>query len=62
MQPPEWELFDLVVDPAEKRNVITDPAYCTVARELRTELRRLQTELGDAPHPNADAELERLLA
>jgi len=62
VQPPEWELFDLVADPAEMRNVITDPAYGAVARELQIELRRLQTELGDEPHANADAELERLLA
>lgn len=62
MQPPEWELFDLVADPAEMRNVLTDPAYGAAARELQVELRRLQTELGDELHTNADAELERLLA
>ena len=62
VQSPEWELFDLVADPAEMRNVITDPAYGAVARELQVELRRLQTELGDEPHADADAELERLLA
>jgi arylsulfatase A-like enzyme len=60
VQSPEWELFDLVADPAEMRNVGTDPAYDAVARELQVEPRRLQTELGD--EPNADAELERLLA
>jgi hypothetical protein len=44
------------------RNVGTDPAYDAVARELQVELRRLQTELGDEPNADADAELERLLA
>ncbi|MGA7756518.1 MAG: sulfatase/phosphatase domain-containing protein, partial [Ilumatobacteraceae bacterium] len=58
---PEWELFDLVVDPAELHNVIADPAYREVAIELRTELARLQAEVGDRPHAPADAVLAELL-
>jgi arylsulfatase A-like enzyme len=58
---PEWELFDLVADPAELRNVITDPAYRQVALELQAELAWLQASVGDEPHGPADAELTRLL-
>jgi arylsulfatase A-like enzyme len=60
--PPEWELFDLVADPAELHNVIGDPAYREVARELQTELARLQARVGDEPHAAADAALTRLLS
>ena len=49
---PEWELFDLEQDPHELRSVYHDPAYAAVARDLRAELRRLQTQFGDQPHPN----------
>jgi N-acetylglucosamine-6-sulfatase len=35
------ELYDLDVDPYELANVIGDPRYALVARELRTELARL---------------------
>lgn len=45
---PEWELFDLEKDPAELRNVVDEPAYAGVRRELTDELHRLQAELGDA--------------
>ena len=44
---PEWELFDLQVDPHELRNVVHDPAYAGVAAELRDTLHRLQAEVGD---------------
>ena len=53
VDPLEWELFDLVNDPMEVSNVIDDPAYAEVRDELRTELARLQAELGDAPYPGA---------
>lgn len=46
---PEWELFDLVSDPAELTNVYTDPAYDGVRRELSAQLERLQREVGDEP-------------
>ncbi len=48
---PEWELFDLEMDPAEIRNVYHEPAYADVVRELKVELHRLQRESGDEPHP-----------
>ncbi|WP_026876394.1 sulfatase family protein [Jiangella gansuensis] len=46
---PEWELFDLVSDPAELTNVYTDPAYDGVRRELSAQLEQLQREVGDEP-------------
>jgi arylsulfatase A-like enzyme len=62
VDPPEWELFDLRSDPAELHNVIADPAYRDTARELRTELARLQSEVGDEPYAPAEDALTRLLA
>lgn len=47
---PEWELFDLVQDPAELRSVYDDPAYVEIRAELEAELARLQAELGDVPY------------
>ena len=44
---PEWELFDLEKDPYELNNVYDDPAYAKVVAELKTELHRLQEEVGD---------------
>ena len=51
--PVEWELFDLVADPLETTNVIDDEANTAIVVDLRGVLRRLQTELGDTPHPAA---------
>ncbi len=61
VDPPEWELFDLVADPAELHNVIADPAYRAVAIELRDDLARLQAEVGDEPHPAAQRVLDELV-
>jgi arylsulfatase A-like enzyme len=46
-RPPEWELFDLVRDPQEMTSVYGDPRYADVTAELKAELRRLQSDLGD---------------
>lgn len=53
--PPEWELYDLVVDPEEMRNVYDDPAYREVREALKVRLRELQAELGDEPHASQGA-------
>ena len=45
--PPEWELFDLVKDPREMKNVYGDPAYAKVTAELKTELERLREKYQD---------------
>ena len=47
---PEWELFDLERDPLELKNVYDDPAYGSVVRDLKAELRRLQEKVGDEPY------------
>lgn len=48
--PPEWEMYDLVADPEEMRNVYLDPAYAQLRDDLTAQLWTLQAELGDAPH------------
>lgn len=47
--PPEWELFDIQKDPREMKNLYHDPAYRGVVDQLKTELDRLQKEVGDTP-------------
>ncbi|WBU37534.1 sulfatase family protein [Homoserinibacter sp. YIM 151385] len=49
---PDWELYDLVEDPDELRNVVHDPAYAEVRDELIDLLARVQREAGDTPHPS----------
>jgi len=51
---PEWELFDLQRDPCELNNVYRDPAYADVVTELKSELHRLQAEVGDEPMPEIE--------
>lgn len=46
---PEWELFDLDLDPAELRNVYGQPGYVQVTAELTAELAALQKQVGDEP-------------
>lgn len=44
---PEWELFDMIKDPHEMRNLYDDPAYAGVVRKLKAELDRLREHYGD---------------
>lgn len=46
---PYWELFDLVKDPNELRNVHDDPVYASVRAELKRELESLQQRYRDKP-------------
>ncbi|MCK5844049.1 MAG: sulfatase [Victivallales bacterium] len=46
---PEWELFDLLKDPNEMKNVYGDPQYAKIAEQLKNELHALQSKLGDEP-------------
>ena len=55
VHPPEWELYDLVADPDEVRNVADDPAYADVRRDLERRLWDAQAEVGDEPHPSQPA-------
>lgn len=48
-RPPEWELFDLSVDPYELKNVYGLPEYEAATKELKEELHRLQAEVSDHP-------------
>ena len=43
----EERLHDVLLDPGEGRNLIHDPAYAGVARDLRTRLRRWMEDTGD---------------
>jgi arylsulfatase A-like enzyme len=43
----QWELFDLVADPHEVRNVYGDPRYATTQAALHVELARVKAEVGD---------------
>jgi arylsulfatase A-like enzyme len=47
----EWELFDMVNDPHEMKNLYPDPRYAGTIAKLKTELARLQKEFGDTPVP-----------
>lgn len=47
---PEWELYDLLADPAEVRNVAADPAYAQIRAELETKLAEYQRHYGDEPY------------
>lgn len=49
--PREWELFDLQTDPMEMCSVYNDPAYADVVAELKAELLRLRSEVGDQDDP-----------
>ncbi len=46
---PYWELYDLVHDPNELRNVYGDPAYAAMQARAHVELDRLQQHYGDTP-------------
>ncbi|MES2695051.1 MAG: sulfatase [Verrucomicrobiota bacterium] len=42
-----WELYDLVKDPTEQKNLIADPKQAGKIAELKAEIVRLQKQLGD---------------
>lgn len=48
--PPEWELYDLVEDPQELRNIYHEPESAGLVQTLKRRLHELQAELGDTPH------------
>jgi arylsulfatase A-like enzyme len=50
--PPDWELYDLEVDPDEVRNVYSDPGYREVRERMIAKMWHAQAALGDAPHPS----------
>lgn len=50
-QPEQWELYDLVSDPDETRNLAGQRRYSATERKLRERMRALRYELGDADPP-----------
>lgn len=51
---PEWELYDLVADPAEMHNVADDPGYVEVKAQLEQKLAQYQRRFGDEPYVGPD--------
>lgn len=43
----EWELYDLVKDPHELKNVYSEPAYQDKVKKLKAEMERLKKEVKD---------------
>ena len=43
----EWELYDLEKDPNEMKNVISDPAYASVKKEMLEKLKSLREQYQD---------------
>jgi hypothetical protein len=43
----QWELYDLVKDPQEMRNLYGQPAHAALTARLKTELARLKREAKD---------------
>jgi arylsulfatase A-like enzyme len=43
----QWEMYDLVKDPEEVRNVYSDPAQADVVAKLKAEIHRLKKDLRD---------------
>ena len=56
---PHYQLYDLILDPAERHNVADDPAYADVFADLEKKLARWMRETddplheGDLPRPPA---------
>lgn len=48
----QWELYDQKKDPQEMNNLIDDPAYSDVVKELKTKLESLRKEYGDTDELN----------
>ncbi len=55
--PPGWELYDLVNDPHETRNLYHDPAHAKLAAELKARLAATRNRVGDdgSHYPKCEA-------
>jgi hypothetical protein len=49
--PARLELFDMEKDPYEQQNVYEDPAYASVAENLKAQLLKLKQDVGDLDDP-----------
>lgn len=45
---PAWEFYDLQNDPKENHNAYNDPQYADIIKEMKAELIRLRSEVGDS--------------
>lgn len=59
LEPAEWELYDLLEDPAEMHNIYHQPGREKLVRELKTELLRLKQYYGD--EDKAYPEMEKVV-
>ncbi|MGP5087975.1 sulfatase family protein [Brachybacterium tyrofermentans] len=50
----EWEMYDLVADPAELTNIVDDPSHAGTRAELERRLAALQDQVGDRPYEGPD--------
>ena len=48
---PDWEFFDMKIDPREMHNLYHDPKYAELIKKLKGELDERQREVGDVPAP-----------
>lgn len=51
----DWELLDRQADPHETKSFYSDPAYAETVKTLKTELERLQAEVGETEAPPRSA-------
>ena len=58
--PPGWELYDLVNDPQETKNLYHDPDHAQLAAELKARLASLRKSVGDdgTHYPKCEAILQ----
>lgn len=58
--PPGWELYDMVNDPEETRNLFHDPAHAEIAIQLKQQLAAARTRVGDdgSHYPKCEAVLQ----
>jgi len=54
--PPGWELYDLVNDPHETRNLIGNPACVSLEKQLKEQFAALRTKVGDDGHHYPECE------
>lgn len=50
--PSEWEMYELLEDPDELRNVYHDARYREIRERLKVAMWRTQVAVGDKPHPS----------
>ncbi|QEF97405.1 Arylsulfatase [Stieleria maiorica] len=55
--PAGWELYDLVNDPQETRNLYDDPQHADLAKQLKSQLAELRQRVGDdgSHYPDCEA-------